>query len=355
MDENHTEKKRWGRWILDGDFIVYDPEPGTPDPCYEISASALEGRTEENYWLNLLRDKVWIRSNDLDDFEKASEYVKARSLKETGSGPAAPMEWEVYRNFLQADWKRYLNSADQSDEKLFQSYLELHPSLLPDPIGHHELCHEVVFSQPELPGFRPKRPDFLLFAAHSECIYPVLIEIEAPGKVWCNADGTPTSKFTQALDQIRQWRAWMEEPSNQLIFRKTYRIDSKLLMGRQIQPMYVLIYGRRADALKMESFAKKRRFLSNQDEHIMSYDRLGPGWHIDALTVKLDRSTPDATWRVISIPPTFSITKKNAVGFSRFSGRRDAIAGSPLLTEARKAFLAQRVQFADEYASKQKI
>ena len=86
----------------------------------------------------------------------------------------------------------------------------------------------------------------------------------------------------------------------------------------------------------------------------MSYDRLGPGGHLDALTVRLDRSTLDETWRLISIPPTFSVTKKNAVLFSRLSGRREAIEASSLLTEARKAFLAERIHFADEYASELK-
>src|SRR4051794_14518271 len=81
--------------------------------------------------------------------------------------PPTAMEWDAYNRWLWEKWSALLNSDRQSNEKAFQDFLEQHPSLLPHFFGGHGSLHSAVFSQPELPGFRKKHPDFMWISLDS--------------------------------------------------------------------------------------------------------------------------------------------------------------------------------------------
>ena len=352
---------RWGRWLLDGNYLVYQPDEGRSDPGYELDTSLLEidGQFEE--WLVHLREKAWIQPEDLTSLsEGCAALIKARTearlarmkaqLADEWELPVPQaMQWEECQERVRAEWNQFLHETDPHDEAPFQNFLERYPNLLPGPYGtprslYHGPLFDAVFAQPELPGFRAKRPDFLLFEQDSATVYAVLIEIEAPAKPWCTRAGTPSAMLTKAIDQLRDWKAWFSDPINILTFRKLYGVDEEIDIRRFVQH-YVLIYGRRKEANQMESFARKRHDLAGTDEFFMTYDRLEPNGGAD-FTVKLDRSGPDTTLRVISVLPTLNLEKHRAIWLSTLPGAEEAIRSNPLIPDTRKEFLLERLHLA---------
>jgi len=345
---------RWGRWTSDGNYLVYRPKVGSPDPNYEIEVSELVHAGVAT-WLEHLESKSWISLEDLDDLARACTELMDRNLAGEGAIICAPevLSSEEYHRVLSTEWKNLLEHGDPTDESVFQQFLEQHPILLPGPHGtphgmYHGPLFDSVFSQPELPGFRAKRPDFLLFEQDSARIYAVLIEIEAPAKRWATRSGAPHSDLTRALDQLREWKSWFSEPHNVLAFRDLYKVDPESLDSRTLVQHFVLIHGRRAEATASKSFAKKRSTFATADEYLMTYDRLLPNGSAQ-FTVKLDRSGPDTRLRLLSIPPTFSLHRSNAERFLSFIGQEDAIRTQPLLTTERREFLLKRLKSAERF------
>jgi antiviral defense system Shedu protein SduA len=159
-----------------------------------------------------------------------------------------PMPEPEYFAAAMAKYHEVLDSA--VDEKSMQTFFEEHPPLLPfgfpDYTGHGPYLQALV-SQPELAGLGVRQPDFLWLSRNSGEICPVLIEIEKPTKRWATAgkNPQPTAELTQALNQLRQWREWMRNPQNVMIFLERYGVPLNW-RRRQFSPLYVLIYGRKA-------------------------------------------------------------------------------------------------------------
>jgi hypothetical protein len=350
---------RWGRWALDGHHLVYHVDAGESDPQYDLDISALGTRSAVRMRVDHLRNKGWIRPGDLRDLEQAGkDLMSARLAREEDMEAPPCMSGEEYRKHVEAKWSEFLVSADQSDERSFHAFFERYSTLLPGPHGtvgarnyldgsHGPLVGGVI-SEPELPGIRIRRPDFLLFGQDSASLHVVLIEIEAPAKRWCTDNGVPAASLTQALDQVHEWKSWFAEPQNNIVFRELYGLN-EIIRARRLVPHYVLIYGRRRDAERFDAFSKKRADLAGPNEYLMTYDRLVASTN-DELTLKLDRSTPDTAFRVVEVPPTFKIEKSNALRFSRMKGREDAIRACGLITDERRQFLLERTRAADNYA-----
>jgi hypothetical protein len=90
---------------------------------------------------------------------------------------------------LASRWRQLIDSDESTDERLVQSFLERHPSLLPgshsvDGSSGHWPFPFAVISQPKLPGLSTRIPDFMWIASDSASVYPILIEIETPHKRW---------------------------------------------------------------------------------------------------------------------------------------------------------------------------
>src|SRR5262249_21186649 len=101
-----------------------------------------------------------------------------------------PLEWEEYEALLLKEWQDLLGMAPAQSENIFHKFLEQHPCMLPGaqavfsrPSADYPfLC--AAISQPVLPSYRHRSPDFMWIAGDSATNYPVLIEIEAPTKKW---------------------------------------------------------------------------------------------------------------------------------------------------------------------------
>lgn len=273
------------------------------------------------------------------------------------SNPPPAMNWDEYCAHIRRVWPALLTSDRQGDEAPFQRFLEKHPCLLPDPYA----CFQRgatrytggVFTQPELPGFRAKRPDFMVMTYDSEAVVVLLVEIEAPAKTWSTKAGTSTAELTQARDQLLQWKAWFREPENVIQFCKLYRIDQRTLETRQLMPRYVLIYGRRAEVESKPAFAKKRADIAAHDEVLMTYDRLAPSPRLAELPMlRLNRSDVDTKIEVVSVPPTLHLCPQTAREFASWASLRDAVRDNALITTERKQFLLDRLDYWDEWIRK---
>jgi hypothetical protein len=196
------------------------------------------------------------------------------------SPPEAAMKWETYEPIIKNEWTALLARGDTT-ERDFQEFFERHPCCLPQmyPLfqrGGHGPYPGAIVSQPSLPGLSRKIPDFLYITRDSTCVYAVLIEIEHPSKPWATSSGQSSAEFTQATNQISEWKAWFNDPLNVAQFQAAYRIPTDWLRSRAFSQKYILIYGRRADPTLTEAFNKKRRHLEREDEVYMTYDRIKP-------------------------------------------------------------------------------
>lgn len=263
--------------------------------------------------------------------------------------PEAAMPWKAYEALVVTEWSQLLDS--NPNEAQLQTYLERHPCLLPWVEGefgggHHGAFPAAVITQPKLAGIGDRYPDFLWIVRDSLSVYAVLVEIESPRKHWFTRAGQPHNQLTQAVDQLREWRAWFSNPANLIGFMERFQVPWAFA-ARSFQQRYVLIYGRRNDPSLNPRTSPKRRFQAHADEIFMSYDRLAPNANLDRyLTVRLD----DSGYRAVNVPPTLQLGPFYAEFWSKIRDKDLAVASSPHLSNARRAFLIERWPYWDRWA-----
>lgn len=161
-------------------------------------------------------------------FEKKYEMMK-------GPSPIGMDEYVIDKSI---EFNKLLNNSYY--EKDFQKFFEQNPSFLPGArtpggnSGHYPL-HCALITQPELRGLKTKFPDFMWVATHSAGWFPTLIEIERPSKKLFKSDGVPSADFTQAKNQLEQWRSWFNKPSNVLLFMEMYQVPDYMRNFRQMK------------------------------------------------------------------------------------------------------------------------
>ena len=250
--------------------------------------------------------------------------------------------WGEYSARVLMKWHSLL-SVDSSESEI-QSFLESHPLMLLATYNkHHTPLFRSLFTQPLLPGFNSKRPDFMWLATDSECVSPILIEIEKPSKKWFTKKGVPTADFTQATNQLTQWKEWFSNPENRTIFRKGYRLDEKGLRSktRILEPHYVLLYGRREEVANKESI---RRASARPDTTIMTFDRLELLEKFGNCIICINNK-----FEVLTFPSVAQIGP-NVVWeeWDMLSGLELAIKNSNDISIERKKFLCQRITYWKE-------
>jgi hypothetical protein len=266
------------------------------------------------------------------------------------SPPEPAMPWPTYESIIQGEWDALL-AKDDTTERDFQEFFERHPCCLPQmdrlfQRGGHGPYPGAIVSQPVLPGFGKKVPDFLYIARDSACVYAVLIEIEHPLKPWATASGQPSAEFTQATNQITDWKAWFADSLNVAKFKSDYRIPEVWLRSRAFAQKYILIYGRRKDPTLTEAFNKKRRHLERSDEVYMTFDRIHSNKDAaHCLCVTLDITG----YRALSVPPTIELGPMMDYGVNSIRDKASAVAGNRYLSEARKKFLIERWPYWDNW------
>jgi len=270
-----------------------------------------------------------------------------RKTYEMAEGPS-PMSWREYETVINDKWMSLLES-NCAKESAFQDFFERHPCMIPGPFGligtsGHSPYPAAIISQPILPDFTQRVPDFMWIARDSETIYPVLIEIEEPTKPWFRKDDTQHSKLTQARDQITEWMGWFQNPLNVARLGEYYKLDIRT--GEHIQPLYLLIYGRRSEANKTEDRRRRRANLKRSNEFIMTYDRLTPQSRAgNFFTVRIDRSG----YRALYIPPTAEFGPLFAHERAKFRDREEALARSPYFSSERREFILSRMSYWDDW------
>ena len=264
------------------------------------------------------------------------------------------MEWEKYEQLIIAEWNKLLNQNPGPTEKEIQSFLERHPCMVPGAFnligaesGHPPMFCGLI-SQPILPSYNYRKPDFMWISKNSDTIEPVLIEIEDPNKQWWIDNGQQTAQLTQALDQIIEWRMWFQDLVNQSKFKEMYGLASD---NRKFKPSFLLIYGRRHEANINSNQILKRTELAQDDVDIITFDRLHPIYKAReflCLSVKFDNKCRILT--VISVPATFTLGPSFAEDRATVYGLDNAIHSNREISETRKEFLIRRLPYWNKWS-----
>lgn len=265
-----------------------------------------------------------------------------------GNSPPA-MSWDDYARRVMLEWRALLASDASRDELTLQRFLEQHPSLVPARFDLGSPLPRAVITQPPLEGLGKKKPDFMWVFINSSQIVPLMVEIETPHKRWfCENDGRPHHEFTQALDQISEWKSWIGRGPNQQTFRDYYEIPDREWRRRTFEPIYVLVHGSRVETDANREGSEKRAQAQRQNEVHMTFDRLEPDPKAaDLLCVRIGRP---GEYVAASWPPTVRIFAGGAEEFERISGKEDAVRASPWLSVERRDFLLRRIPVWDQWA-----
>lgn len=270
--------------------------------------------------------------------------------------PEPAKDWASYEQYLNTEWNNLLNSDPAPSEKEVQTFLEKHPALIPGAFnvrgfrsGHYPwLCG--LISQPVLPSYNHRKPDFMWISKNSSEVEPVLIEIEAPGKPWFTKDGQATSKLSQAIKQVAEWKLWFEESHNVEAFKDYYELNNGLLNSRKLNPSYVLVYGRREEMDRNPYFSKLRNEMFPSDVTAMTYDRLSIDRNADQLVcMKVKRDNGNLVREIISVPPTLQWSPSLAKERSQYTGLDTAIEANELIPTSRKEFLTDRLAYWNDW------
>jgi hypothetical protein len=258
-------------------------------------------------------------------------------------GPICP-SFELYSATSAKQYLDLLNTA--TNERQFQDFFECNPCFMPGAHspGSHGPLHEALISQPELSGLRSRRPDFMWINAHSATWFPTLIEIESPAKRIFRNGAVPSHEFTQARNQLAQWRVWFSEPTNIQKFILDYGIPEKYTKFRTMKPHFILIYGRRDEFENSVELSKQRSVLLNgDDEELVSFDRLAPDRELrEAVTV---RAVGNGRYRVLKVMPTITTGPVVAERLSALDEIDDAIAIEDRISQKRRDFLIKRLPY----------
>lgn len=265
--------------------------------------------------------------------------------------PAVP--FDLYARQVLSEWQALLEQTP--DEPTTQRFLEQHPALVPGSLspggatcGSH--VSSLLFSQPTLPGLDARQPDFMWLTSTSDTWYPVLIEIESPSKRLFRRDGVPTAEFTQARNQLNQWRSWFSVPANQLKFQHDYAVPEYWTYRRSMSLHMILVYGRRREFYQNPSLTRQRgSLLAGSDEELMSFDRLAPDHYLhDAITV---RATGNGRYQALSIPPTFKLGPSHPERLAFVDGINEAIDSTDGWSAERRSFVKSRIPYWQSWST----
>jgi hypothetical protein len=269
--------------------------------------------------------------------------------------PSRPMAmpWEQYSDKALAEWYELLSR--DPEEVDVQSFLELHPAMIPGgsgdigPGGHHGSDMGAVFRRPKLiGGGRAFEPDFMWVTRSSGLITPILIEIEKPSKRWFRKDGRPTGEFTEARDQLNDWRSWFAREGNQALFRETFLFLGEKYRNRPIEPQYVLIYGRESEFrrggghVNPDELRYKRDQQRSRDESFMTFDALRPRYdHSISMTLSMTSRGPE----IHAFSPVYGTGTHIGEGALLLGDPQAGLARSTMMSDERRKYLARRWEY----------
>lgn len=261
------------------------------------------------------------------------------------NAPTTPTH-QLYANYLRERYNTLLDD-DIASEKDYQSFFESHPCMVP---GHnfgnqnHGVHNWSLISQPIIQSDVKRKPDFLWITETSAELIPVFIEIETPGKnLYRKFDATQNALYSQASDQIEEWRVILSDIKAQADFCDRYEIPETLFTTRKFSPRFILIYGRREEFFGSKMLSAKRANKQRDDFQIMSFDRLSPSF--DAMHYVTTRYRTGGQIDVLAVPPTFQLGPAIAGHLTKWNGLDSAIKRCPLISEDRRTFLINRKEY----------
>lgn len=237
-------------------------------------------------------------------------------------------------------------NPSESDMQLF---LERNPAFVPGAWtpgtkSGHAPIHEVLVTQPRLIGFNSKLPDFLWLSTHSGSWYAAMIEIERPEKRIFTKKHVPTAEFTQARNQLSQWRVWFDIPANVQLFMDDYGIPTSIHDRRSWGLHLILIYGRRSEFQNNPILSKNRsKLLNGSHEELISFDRLQPD--NDLQNVCTVTPSGNGRFNVKWVPETFAIRPGCVDNLLVLDGLEEAIYNNPRISRNRADFLKSRIAY----------
>ncbi len=265
--------------------------------------------------------------------------------------PPLPIDSESYRQKVMRDFQRILKE-NGDNEKIFQDFFEQNPSLVPGSKSEFEMYgsgHGPLFSslitQPKIEGLKERIPDFLWLSYDSVCFCPVFIEIEAPNKKYFNQDGSFTSDFNKAREQLIEWKTILGKPLNIEKFKSDFNIpreESELYFD----PYFVLIYGRREEFENNRWKRDKRSQIMGDNRLIlMSYDRIEPKYlNKNYLCCEVKSGDYYAKY----LTPTFKVGPYS-YDLLKINNIENAIKNMVYTSEERKRFLLERIPYWINY------
>lgn len=260
-------------------------------------------------------------------------------------------------NYYKKAKEEYLNllSTSGDDEKAFQKFFENNPAFMPGAFellgesGHYPYPLALV-TQPNIGDLMFKRiPDFIWLAQDSLHFCPVLIEIEKPNKKTFTEKGVQSSEFSQALNQIYEWKTILSQPENVLNFYNYFNVPLEM-REKKFSPQYGLIYGRRSEYEGNTDLTRKRAELVPNDVALISYDRIitmASSKYEDLLCCKIS----NRKYHVLTVPPTFRYGPHLVCDLLNVNGFKEAVSDMKMTTEDRKRFLLERYDYWVNYAS----
>lgn len=214
--------------------------------------------------------------------------------------------WEEYEDWLTPQWQHCIQ-ANAHDEMAVHHFLEEHPCLLP-----------------------------------SSVFMPVFLELERPDKKWFTGSGQQTAELSQAISQVAEWRTWLESAANQLAFHEMYGVSSAIRSYFRFQPVFHLVYGRRAEFIQDNRKSQTRDSLRPGWLSWSTYDRLTPSANARQwVTVRVRQR---GGWEVVAIPPTFDFPSYFAdEALQGIIGFDTAITANTLISDDRKHYLLEKL------------
>jgi hypothetical protein len=267
--------------------------------------------------------------------------------------PPSAMSWEEYEQRVVTEWTSLLASKEgSSNERCVHDFLERHPSMIPGaysmtgPSGHSPFPLAVLSESP-LCGVGMRIPDFIWLASDSANFTPVFIEIESPCKRWFTEQQVPTHDLVQALNQLAQWRAWLNRPENVAVFYESFEIPEWMRRHHTFRPEFVLIYGRRKEFDDRPELRRLREQFERHGQVVMTFDRLRPA---QDCRLYLSATKRNGAYRALAVPATIAIGPNVAKEFAQIAGLPEAIQKNEWISEDRRRFLVERLPYWKAWA-----
>lgn len=181
---------------------------------------------------------------------------------------------------LEQEKQAYLDLLDGCHaEQKYQDFLENHTRFIPREFVQN---HGVHFSLAvrKLGFGADYKSDFFYFSKSSDDWNAVFIEIEKPSSRFFKANSNePHGDFTKAVNQIKQWKAWLSVSANSEAFlssMKMVQVPSHMATNPTFFK-YVLVLGRRDEYQGNQTRRRLVQSYEEDDFKIISFDSLAEG------------------------------------------------------------------------------